>query len=199
MYALQGDKTLAQTLESENYTGYAKRLARELVLQATKEDPTLLAGLQANVPHNRSSYAKTTQESPVSRFVRYRKAQETRRNLDNYLHNVTPRFLTKMIHFLRERGYEVVLTVDPHDAEEKIVYGGTSHEARLGLWINVRNAGNVFIAEGRTRNKGEIAVTIAATGAEYKTRIGRGEDAVDMYNTAADDVYIPKKFHLWES
>lgn len=198
MYALQGDKTLAQTLESGNFTGYAKRLAHELVLQAIKEDPTLLAGLQA-AQHSTSSHAHITQDNPVSRFVRYRKAQETRRNLDNYLHNVTPRFLTKMIHFLRERGYEVVLTVDPHDAEEKIIYGGTSHEARLGLWINVRNAGNVFIAEGHTRNKGEIAVTIAATGAEYKTRIGRGEDAVDMYNTAADDVYIPKKFHLWES
>lgn len=197
MYALQGDKALAQTLESGNVTGYAKRLAHELVLQAIKEDPTLLAGLQA-APHNTSSHAHATPGNPVSRFVRYRKAQETRRNLDFYLHDVTPRFLVKMIHYLRNRHYEVLLTVDPHDAEERIIYGGTSHEAKLRMWVALKNAGNVFIAEAKTRNKAEIAVVIAATAAEYKTRIGNIERAQDLYASPVD-TDVPNKMQLWES
>lgn len=197
MYALQGDKALAQTLESGNFTGYAKRLAHELVLQAIKEDPTLLIGLQA-APHNTSSHAHPTQDDPVSRFVRYRKAQETKRNLDSYLHNVTPRFLVKMIHFLRNHHYEVLLAVSPHDAEERIIYGGTSHAAKLSVWIALKNAGNVFIAESITRNKAEISVVIAATAAEYKTRIGDVERAIDLYESPVD-TNAPRKLRMWES
>jgi hypothetical protein len=195
MYALQGNNFLAQTLESTNLTGYAKRLAHELVHQAVKADPTLLSVLESTSEYG-SSNAKTTRDNPVARFARYKRSQNMKRNLDSHLHNVSMRFLTKIIRYLRNSKYEVVLAVYPHDAEERIIYGGTSREIYLGVWVNIRNVGYVFIAEGKTRNKGQIAVVIAATGAEHKTRIGEAENAFDVYTSPVEGT-VEQKFQLW--
>lgn len=196
MYTLQGDNFLAQTLESSNTSAYAKRLAHELVHQAVKQDPTLLTALQSMSEYG-SSYASSTQNNPVAKFVRFRKIEDIRHNLDSFLHSVTPRFLTKVIHYLRSHGYEAVLAVYPHDAEENALYGGTNDDVYLGLWIHIRNNGYVFIAEGRTKSKAKIAVAIAATGAEHKTRIGEGPHAFDVYVSPVD-TSLPNKFRLWE-
>ncbi len=196
MYALKGNQLYAQSLETVNSTGYAKRLAHGLIQSAMKADPTLatyLVEMKARSAH----HDEIARSNPLEAFVRYRKRSESMRNIDQFLHAVSPRFLQRLIPFLRSRGYECVLGIFPSGAESLIMYGGTTHEIQLSLWIHLKNIGNVFMAESQTRNKHDVVNVIHSMNTERKTRIGEGDRAFDVYES--DSLNIPRRFRMWDS